>query len=423
MEIELPTLFYLTNALIIGWSAFAICKQMRRLDFYTIFYLFALFFFGIAPLVQWYNGLNLAPMYDEELTCLDFLRANLVLLVVFAGFELLYWLFYRVDSSTSSASLKPQTSNLKLSTFPLWLLVVAAAVLVFLWYQQFNPLNLLFRGGAGERENENKIAILVCGYFCRYIPVSAALIYQLYGRHRKTVGIVLWFLVVACCFPTGMARLQIVPVYLPAAILLVPFLRERKYLLVMALVSGLLVVFPFLHMFRDISYDMGEFRLFDFSFFNALHFDSFASLAYIIKQDFVTGGEQLLGALLFWIPRSLWPDKPIESGRMLAETFDLGMPNDFTNIAVNWFGEGYLNYGYLGVAIWLVALVFVCARADRLFWSSSEKFSRPAVIYYFSGLGMLFFVLRGDMMSGVAFSAGLMASHKIMEICMLRRER
>ena len=417
MEYGLLTPFSLSNAIIIGWCVRAIFRQMRRLDFYTIFYLFSLFFFGVAPLVQWSCGLTLAPLYDEELSAQDFTRINVIVLALFAAFELLYRRFSQFESSDAY-----EASDLSMRRFPIWVLVVAVPAYMFLWYQEFNPINLLLRGGGGERENEAKMAVLVCGFFCRYVPLSAAFIYWLYGRHRKTVGILLWIVAVAFCLPTGMARLQIVPVYLPAVMVCVPFVRERKYLIVLGLVFGLLIVFPFLHLFREVDINADDFQLFDFSFFNSLHFDSFASFAYIVKQDFVTNGQQLLGATLFWVPRSIWPNKPIESGRMIAETFDLGIPNDFTNIAVNYFAEGYLNFGYWGVALWLVAVAYICARADCLFWVSAENFKRPACLYYFSGIGMLFFLLRGDMMAGVSFSLGLMASHKVMEIVMLRKD-
>ena len=298
---------------------------------------------------------------------------------------------------------------------------MAVALMAFLWYENFNLMNIFIRGGDAdcERNNEVKLVGLLFGTCLRYVTMSVAVLYWLYG-HGKMLKIVFIGVACFCCFPLGMARLQIAPVYLPLMMVVVKSLRKHRMFLVSLFVGSILFLFPLLHSFREKDVDLSGFELFDFSFLNKLHFDSYASFAYILKERFTTGGEQLLGSILFWFPRSLWADKPIESGRMIAETFDLGM-DEFTNIAINFFAEGYLNFGMAGVLLFVVALAAVCAWADCAFWSDERNFSRPIVLYYFSWIGILIFLLRGDMMSGVAFTMGLMVSHKISEFLLLNR--
>jgi len=48
--------------------------------------------------------------------------------------------------------------------------------------------------------------------------------------------------------------------------------------------------------------------------FVARDFDSYQNFAIVFFEDFITYERQLLGALLFWVPRSIWPNKPIGSG-------------------------------------------------------------------------------------------------------------
>ena len=410
---------FITFGCIILWSLYRLIWGSRNFDSLTFFYFFSLFFFGIAPLVQYVQGLTLAPMYDEELAEIDYLRLNIVLMGVFVIFEIVYRLTFKysgrfLETDSASSSARPV------------LLVMAFVFIVlaiFLWYQQFNLQNILLRGGDEDqlRNDENKMVGLLCGKCMRYIPMSMATLYLMYGKS----GWVKWLLLavgVFCCFPLGVARLQIAPAYLPFIMIVLPKLKKMRMLMVSSFVGAILFLFPLLHGFREKDVDLSEFNLFDFSFLNQLHFDSYASFAYILKEQFVTRGEQLMGVLFFWVPRSLWADKPIESGRMIAETFDLGI-GDFTNIAVNFFAEGYLNYGLIGVALFALVIAYVCARLDRSFWSDERNLSKPAVVYYFSWLGILVFVLRGDLMSGFSYTIGIMMAHKISEVVVLRKVR
>ena len=388
----------------------------KNFDSMTFFYFFALFFFGIAPLVQYVQGLNLSPMYDEELQEIHFLRLNVVLMCIFVVFEISYRCLTR-----GRASVDVKSHDFELRNFLLPLVFVFCALFVFLWFQKFNLLNVLIRGGDsdGERNNEVKMVGLLCGQCLRYIPISVATLYWMYGNGR-----VLKFLYIAvgvfCCFPLGMPRLQVAPAYLPLMIVMFRSLYKRRMLLVSLFVGAILFLFPLLHGFREKDVDLSGFDLFDFSFLNQLHFDSYASFAYILKERFSTGGEQLMGVLFFWVPRALWADKPIESGRMIAETFDLGM-GDFTNIAINYFAEGYLNFGLVGVLLFAFVIAYVCARLDKSFWSDARNLSKPAVVYYFSWLGILVFLLRGDLMAGFSYTIGIMMAHKISEIVVLRK--
>lgn len=405
----------LTFACIIGWSFYRLIWGSDKFDSLTFFYFFSLFFFGIAPLVQYVQGLDLAPMYNEELTEYHFLRLNLVLMGVLAIFESVYRIVRRRRPSARV------DGEFELRHWIFSIVLMAVALLAFLWYENFNLMNIFIRGGDAdcERNNEVKLVGLLFGTCLRYVPMSVAVLYWLYG-HGKMLKIVFIAVACFCCFPLGMARLQIAPVYLPLMMVVVKSLRKHRMFLVSLFVGSILFLFPLLHSFREKDVDLSGFELFDFSFLNKLHFDSYASFAYILKERLTTGGEQLLGSILFWFPRSLWADKPIESGRMIAETFDLGM-GEFTNIAVNFFAEGYLNFGMAGVLLFVVVLAAVCAWADRVFWSDELNFSRPIVLYYFSWIGILIFLLRGDMMSGVAFTMGLMVSHFVAEFIVLRR--
>ena len=63
-------------------------------------------------------------------------------------------------------------------------------------------------------------------------------------------------------------------------------------------------------------------------------------------------GKQLLGAMLFFIPRSIWPSKPIGSGATIA----IYQRQSFKNISCPIIGEAIINFGIIGVIIFAVAI-------------------------------------------------------------------
>ena len=85
-----------------------------------------------------------------------------------------------------------------------------------------------------------------------------------------------------------------------------------------------------------------------------MNFDASQEFMIAMKWQTITWGYQLLGALFFFVPRAIWATKPIGSGAMLASH----QPRAFTNIAMPYWGEGYMNFGILGVVIFTIILAY-----------------------------------------------------------------
>ncbi len=121
----------------------------------------------------------------------------------------------------------------------------------------------------------------------------------------------------------------------------------------------------------------------------------------------ITWGNQLLGSLLFFIPRKFWPQKPIGSGHTIAT--DLGW--DFTNVSCPYIGEGYINFGILGVILFAITLAVLTKFGDVAYkksvYSNSKEITIIELVYPFS-IGFLFFILRGDLLSSLSYYIGFM---------------
>lgn len=102
--------------------------------------------------------------------------------------------------------------------------------------------------------------------------------------------------------------------------------------------------------------------------------------------------------------------KPMGSGFYVAETTHLS----FNNISMPYFGEGYINWGYLGVVLFAIVLAYVLAKLDKKYWTYTHYQGKTInKIKYFMLLGLLMFILRGDLLSSFAYTIGYMVSFEI----------
>lgn len=107
-------------------------------------------------------------------------------------------------------------------------------------------------------------------------------------------------------------------------------------------------------------------------------------------------GRQMAGAALFWIPRSVWPTKPEDTGTVLAEWKDYG----FTNLSAPLWAEAYIDFGVGGVIGVFAALGYATRRVGvRL---ASLGGGTGASIYA-GVLGFyLIFLLRGSLLQATS---------------------
>lgn len=372
-----------------------------------IFYLFSLFFFGIAPLIQFYSR---SSFYGgRELSESEYFKMNLCILVIILTFHFVYTFFYKIvrikryhydDYVVKKISPRQVIFLILLSLFSLG---------VTFYFLNFNLNKMFFRGVSGEEDTTSISSpfAMVVMQTVRPISIICLMYYLLAPNKKKIIVGLLLLLAILTIFPTSVARFYAAAVYLP--LLLVAFkFTKIKNLFSLIFMIGLLVVFPFLNNFRN--YDVNQ-KIkfgFDFEMFATGHFDSYFNFALIYFEDIITYGQQLLGVLFFWVPRSVWPSKPIGSGALLAEKLNLS----WTNISANYFAEGFINFGIFGILLFTIVIAYFAALIDKKFWvlfiNKENNFFK---VLYFIILSMLFFTLRGDLLSATAFTVGFIVSY------------
>ena len=220
--------------------------------------------------------------------------------------------------------------------------------------------------------------------------------------------VVLFVIMLFAVFPTGVARYLVAYTYIPVLMMLVPSVRKGSSFSITFLAS-LLFIFPLLNQFRyfdafnNVSFLPSE------EFFFAAHFDAYENLGSALEAHFITFGFQLLGAILFFVPRTFWPGKPVGSGYEMANN----QGYIFNNISMPYIGEGYVNFGVLGIILFAGFIGYATARVDHargLRQQRSDRLRYKDSIYYFL-FGSVFFVLRGDLLSSFAYmAAGLVVA-------------
>ena len=146
----------------------------------------------------------------------------------------------------------------------------------------------------------------------------------------------------------------------------------------------------------------------NFEMFMEGHFDAYSSFMRILINDITTYGEQFLGCILFWVPRSIWPTKPIGSGAFLSNELNLSL----TNISCCYFAEGYINWRFFGILLFTIFLAIYTSMFDKIYWNlkGNRTHNYFFEILYFLLLGLTFFIMRGDLLSSYAYTIGFTCS-------------
>lgn len=377
-----------------------------------MFYLFSLFFFGVAPLLQLFD--NSKFWYHRPLREDEFFFLNILIICILVLYKIIYGIFRK--------TIKVPRIEKKLNSFKVTdkinffnsLILIGLSSLSFLLVfasNNFNIFPMLVRGGelvADAMKNvevdESPTKWLIVNNFVRPISIMCFLYYAISKEKNKLIFTILGLLALITCFPAAVPRFAAAAMYIPVMLVLISFVR-RKNVFSLIFIGGLLFLFPFLNIFRNFGNPNEEKFKLDFKMFTEPHFDTYQNFALLLSNDIITYGRQLLGVFLFWVPRSVWPDKPMGTGAFTAEKMNFF----FSNVAANYFAEGYVNFGYLGIILFLIFLAYQTALVDKIYWGTKRTTTGDffSVLYAIS-LGFLFFILRGDLLSSVAYMFGFL---------------
>jgi oligosaccharide repeat unit polymerase len=282
------------------------------------------------------------------------------------------------------------------------------------WYvlsfYEFDFNNVFYRG-FGEQVESTAMAYSVVNYFARPLLFNLAflaILMRVRGRRIPEPDVWLAVAVIAVFVsPVGIPRSLAGALFIPLVVMAFVPSWHRKYTVLSMIALAILVAAPMVDVFRLI-YARTEYSLwqnFRVDYFFSGHFDPFHNLAQALEYDFATDHRQVLGALLFWVPRSLWSSKPQGTSFVFAETAGLRS----ANVSFPLTAEFYVDFGIAGVTVGMLGLGLLYKYLDnRLSRPIDDPLSRRIVTLGHLELSILgIYLLRGSLMSTFGFTAGV----------------
>lgn len=370
------------------------------LNLVCVYYTFSLIFLNLVPWLHYSTG-SLIWASTQAPTA-DYLLTNALIFIS----SLIVSVAHKVTRGSHHAGSEHTPSKARSGlSLTVLLLLSFAGLLGVLYLNSFSLQSVLFRGLVDQVREQVLTASslnLMFGMVVRLLPLFCFLYAVTEIPRRGMTKLALFIFLLIAVFPTGVSRYMVAFTYIPVMLTLVPASR-RAPVFVSTLMLSILFVFPFLEQFRYYdSFDTIQF-LPDPSFFFAGHFDAYENMLSAIHRGSITYGYQLLGVIFFFVPRALWPSKPVGTGYELAESSGY----TFNNISMTFLGEGYVNFGFLGIIVFSIFIGFGMAkidksRASREGYGVSTRYSNTVNFFL---IGALFFVLRGDLLSGFSYTA------------------
>ncbi len=399
-----------TFLLITGFSSYQLFTDARPYSLNKIWWLFGAIFLGFVPSVQ--AAVHHSPWRNGDILPQTMLFANGLILACFA----LYFLVRRFLPRPTGPDAVTRFPDQYIQRFRVGAPLLMLACLACLFFA-YGPKGLLLRGHAEAAAMQYNSAFqLLFDKGLRgvmlYLSIAAILLY----RQKALSGAVLGFLLAIAFmgnFPLALPRYLAFTIYLSWLLAAGFCWMQKRHLFTMLILSLLLLAGPIMDVTRYAGIDMQEriqspAELFKKSYLTS-DFDAYSSLCRVMQftqAHGATHGRQLSGVVLFFIPRSIWPGKPIGSGAFIFT--DLGA--EFKNVSCTYLAEGYINWGLLGSLLFTLALTVLITRYDSYYSTHTGALACYKTIFYFVLCGMLLFLLRGDLLSSFAYTFGLLFS-------------
>lgn len=362
-------------------------------------FVFSVLFYVLAPSIQLSASMDFL-INTDEFSEHAAVYTNVILFLFLLTYAVVYKLLTYESEFYSFGKLRTQIVHLDVRfSFISNLLILGVLALA---------LAVAFRGVG------NTIISLFIFKFLALIAFFGASVYfsglkRQWSQKSMLLGLAFLFLLVVLLLknPVFERRNAIGPIYLAIFCLAFPVLLQgRKFLMFGILV--MVLAFPasslLTHQYGisggggvTIEQVLHQIK----GHYNDLHYDAWSnglSMQKMISDHGHTFGMQLLGALLFFVPRSIWPEKPVSSGEMMGQYLMENASLWFSNISFSLPFEFYLDFGLMGVLFAALGLAVLVTFVER---KASNSIVWHIFLIYISFY--LYFLMRGPFLPAFAY--------------------
>lgn len=378
-------------------------------------WIFTLFFFSIIPSVQF--RLNAYP-WDWHISEHFHLTAQTLILITTA----VYYIVYKIKPKQSF--IPSQSNDFTLPSYAIYVFYLAVLILVSyigienLWIRK--DLDAVL---ASKNHTEALIVVGVCRALILVYTIYTVQkgIKQKINRNRLFVILVLFFI---CNFPLALNRIYTALCYGSLLLSINSIWIKRKFLFRIFILVSLIIIYPLGLLLRfDSSLReryAGDLNKYLSTVFIGGDFDAYSNLTHTLKyieQFGITSGRQLISAVLFFIPRSIWNSKSIGSGMYVSDKL-YQYPR---NISSPLIAEGLINFNYLGALIFMIILGIIAKGLDKFHQVNRDHSTTLMSIFYPITIFITFYFLRGDLMSSIALGSTFLIVYMLIKKINLKR--
>lgn len=410
-------LTFILNAII---SIFFVLTEKENFTLSKTFYYFNFFFLVIAPMFQFLTNCQL---WNYHISNNTYLISNLFIMLWLIIYKLFYTFFWNKYNKVKQPKISEKTIS-----YTLLNLIILNILSVFCFAFTVSRVSFggLFMRNVNNISFDSGAILTIVGSLCRSIPVYTVLYAYFYCKKYKKSYFHLIIPVtftILLNFPASVARYWLGIVYIGLILIFVKkYIVNKRFDLFLIILFA--VLFPIFQLFKwygvevlnDSSLILSKFS----STYNNADFDAYSmfgrSIDYV-RDSGHTFGHQILASLFFWIPRSLWTAKPYPSGQFIADAQN----QYFTNLSFPLIGEGYLDFGIIGIIAFCVFISYISSRLDFMYWYQNDESKIINFIYPFS-FGAFIFLQRGSMQPVIVFTFAFYLFLIVLSKCILKNK-
>jgi hypothetical protein len=369
-----------------------------------VFWIFNFIWLGIAPLVQQLSGIRPLPF---DVSSSDYKETGWLILISLLVYSFFVELKFNVRKSSKRNRSKDDIKKLffitYLSAFLSVIVITRIGPAVFLQSREEFNKALFQQGRIDNSQGAILTAVCCVPIFVCMIALQLQLLNKnelhLQKKLQQTFKLIL-ILNIFVNNPISQGRFWFCTVW--GTLILIRFWRKThliRYFPLLGIMFALLI-FPISDVFR---YGNSTAKLNVSNPISMLQskgdFDSYEQISWGVKyveSEGFTKGSQILGATVFAIPRSLWPEKPRDTGIIL------GKAANFKNLSLSapiWI-EGYIDGGIILMCVYLFLFAIAHARFRQLA-NLNPGYTIIFVMYQLV-------ILRGSLIQSMGFTCVLL---------------
>jgi hypothetical protein len=403
-------------------AVFSIQNDKRIIS--MTFWIFVYVFFGLTPLLQLIsNHLPLGGSYNSATIYTTFF-------IIFYGllsYELGWWLGC-IKSAHLMYLIKLVSifRHINLNRTVIFSIFSIVGTIILIWklgglesvlLSREEQLNMLIEFSKGESQAKLQLLSTLLK-----VPIFTALILLwTIWLHERTMSInggrfnysknlllfSLLFINLLVNNPIASARYWFGSILLSLLFLTLRWRSRISFTFLMTtILVSLIFIFPFADMFRyttnlDKLALQKSTNLID-PLVNKGDYDSFQQLlntTVYVENHGISYGNQMLGTLMFWVPRNIWNSKPVPSGVVIADYRGY----EYTNLSMPLWGEAYMDGGILGVILVFVLYGYFVRVVENLYIENCSQGTSFLNIFVPIYAAYQLFLLRGTLMSAFAY--------------------